>query len=168
MPTWMVRAGSGAENVTEFLKNRVVAFGDERLGKLQLPMTKQALLKLYAEKYPDAKEASRASWASQLLRLATEIAVGDTVLTYDPDARVYLIGKVTSGYEWMPGPVDGFPEGGPACSNSSCAKRSRAARDVRPPREPPKPPSSCPAEARRLDCPSTKRRFFGGGRLSPG
>ncbi len=106
---WMVRAGIGGDKVQDFHSKGLVAFGDERLGKVPDQITKQALLKLYAEKYPDEKEGSRASWASQLFRLLTEVQVGDAVVTYDPERRVYLIGKVTSGYEWMPGIVEGLP-----------------------------------------------------------
>jgi restriction system protein len=109
MAMWMVRAGAGGSKAEDFRTKGLVGFGDERLGKLQLGITKAALLQLYAEKYPEDKEGSRASWASQLLRLATEVQVGDAVLTYDAERRVYLLGKIVSPYEWMPGVVEGLP-----------------------------------------------------------
>jgi len=109
MTMWMVRAGTGGSKVEDFRAKGLVGFGDERLGKLPPGITKAALLQLYADKYPQDKEGSRASWASQLLRLATEVAVGDAVLTYDAERRVYLLGKVTSPYMWMPGVVEGMP-----------------------------------------------------------
>lgn len=95
---WMVRAN---EYVDAFLENGFVAFGGERLGKLSPQTTKEDLLKLYGEKYPEEKEASRASWASQLLRLMTEVKIGDDVTCADRERRRYLLGKITSDYEWL-------------------------------------------------------------------
>jgi restriction system protein len=105
----MVRAGERGSKVEEFRSKGLVGFGDERLGKLPQDISKADLLQLYAEKYPTDKEGSRASWASQLLRLAKEVQLGDIILTYDPERRVYLIGEVTSGYEWLPTEVEGLP-----------------------------------------------------------
>jgi len=109
MTMWMVRAGRGGDQVDEFRAKGVVALADELLGPLPQNITKPALLHLYAEKYPEDKEASRAVWASQILRFVTEIQVGDAVLTYDPDQRVYLLGKITSAYEWLPDVVKERP-----------------------------------------------------------
>ncbi len=109
MTMWMVRAGRGGEQVDEFRSKGVVALADELLGPLPQDITKVALLHLYAEKYPEEKEASRAVWASQLLRFVTEIQIGDSVLTYDPDPRAYLLGQITSTYEWLPDVVKERP-----------------------------------------------------------
>lgn len=102
MTMWMVRAGRGGDQVEGFRSQGVVALADELLGPLPNDVTKAALLALYAQHYPEDKEGSRAVWASQLLRFVTEIQAQDAVLTYDPDQRVYLVGKITSGYEWLP------------------------------------------------------------------
>ncbi len=99
---WMVRAGRGGENIDDFINREVVAFDGALLGKLSPAVTKDELLKLYAEKYPSEKEGSRASWASQLLRLITEAKVGDEVVCSDRDRRRYILGKITSEYEWLP------------------------------------------------------------------
>lgn len=99
---WMVRAGRGGENVEGFVEHGVVAFGDTKMGALSLPIKKGDLLRLYAEHYPEEKEASRASWASQLMRFIGEIKIGDTVVTFDRDRRLYLLGTITSEYEWLP------------------------------------------------------------------
>lgn len=99
---WLVRAGRGGENLDDFVSLGLVCFNDKRLGKLSTSTTKEELLKLYAEHYPEAKEGSRASWASQIARLINEVKIGDDVATWDPDRRRYLLGKVTSAYEWIP------------------------------------------------------------------
>jgi restriction system protein len=106
---WMVRAGKGGENIDDFISREVVAFDDPLLGKLPPTVTKDGLLKLYAEKYPAAKEGSRASWASQLLRLITEVKVGDEVACSDRERRRYLLGEITSDYEWLPDAAGRYP-----------------------------------------------------------
>lgn len=105
----MVRAGRGGEKVDEFRERGVVALGDEKLGKLAPETTKADLLRLYAEHYPEEKEASRGVWASQFLRFLSDLQVGDGVMTYDPDRRAYLLGTIRSPYEWAPGAVSGMP-----------------------------------------------------------
>ncbi len=99
---WMVRAGRGSEIVEEFLTHGIAALGGTKLGKLRATMKKDELLRLYAEKYPEESEQSRASWASQLLRFMTEIKAGDTVVTFDRGRRLYFLGIVSGEYEWAP------------------------------------------------------------------
>jgi restriction system protein len=98
----MVRAGIGGENVEEFLRHGLIAFGDTRLGALSPALRKDDLLRLFADKYPEEKEGSRASWASQLMRLLGEMKTGDPVVTFDRDRRLYLLGTIASEYEWAP------------------------------------------------------------------
>ncbi len=99
---WMVRAGRGGDSVEDFIKHGLVALGDTRLGKLDPSIKKEDLLKLFAEKYPDEKEGSRAVWASQFVRLLREIKPDDEVVTFDRDQRLYFIGTVTGEYDWVP------------------------------------------------------------------
>ena len=106
---WMIRAGRGGENLDDFVQKGVMGFGDPKLGKLSPTTTKDELLKLYATYYPEDKEGSRASWASQLTRFLGEVKVGDPVVTFDRDRRLYLLGKVTSEYQWQPDLVKGKP-----------------------------------------------------------
>jgi restriction system protein len=98
----MVRAGRGSENVEGFLTHGIVALGDTKLGRLPSAIKKEDLLRLYAEKYPDEKEGSRAVWASQFLRFLSEIKIGDTIVTFDRERRLYFLGSVTSEYQWAP------------------------------------------------------------------
>jgi restriction system protein len=106
---WMVRAGQGGENVEAFLKHGIVALGDPKLGEISPSIKKDELLRLYAEKYPEYKEASRASWGSQLLRFIGEIKIGDPVVTFDRVRRIYFIGTILSEYEWAPKLIEENP-----------------------------------------------------------
>jgi restriction system protein len=105
----MVRAGRGSENVEEFVKHGIVAFGDKLLGPLPPSIKKDELLELYAEKYQEDKEGSRASWASQLMRFLNEVKIGDTAVTFDRDRRFYLLGTISSDYEWQPRLIEDKP-----------------------------------------------------------
>ena len=55
------------------------------------------------------KEGSRATWASQFMRFLGEMKAGDTVVTFDRDRRLYIIGAITSEYEWAPKLIDEKP-----------------------------------------------------------
>lgn len=106
---WMVRAGRGGENVDEFLQKSVVALGWSKVGKLPATPNKAELVTRMAQLYPDEKEGTHRTWAGTLLRFAYELATGDTVLTYDPERRRYVVGTLTSGYEWQPQLVEDTP-----------------------------------------------------------
>lgn len=96
---WMVRAGRGGDRVDEFLQHGVAGFLEDRLSDLTQVKTKEELLALFANHYPQEKVGSRAAWASQLLRLLKEVRVGDPVTVGDPERRRYILGTFTSEYE---------------------------------------------------------------------
>jgi restriction system protein len=102
-------SGRGSENIDDFLRHGIVAVGDPQLGPVPLKIKKDELLKLYAEKYPAEKEASRATWASQLLRFITELKTGDEVATAHREQRKYLLGRILSDYEWAPNLIADMP-----------------------------------------------------------
>lgn len=101
-PVWMVRGGRKAAFIEGFREHGVAALGWKTLGKLSSATTKEEILQLFDEHYPAAKRKTRSTWANQVVRFISEIAVGDYVTTYDPELRVYLLGTVKSDYEWQP------------------------------------------------------------------
>ena len=106
---WMIRAGRGGENVEDFLRLGVATMGDTRLTTFTATFKKDDILRLYAEKYPEEKEVTRAVWASQLTRFIHELKVGDEVATFDRERRKYLLGQISSDYEWKPGLIPDMP-----------------------------------------------------------
>ena len=106
---WMIRSGRGGDNLEVFLRENLVGFGDAEIGVVAPSVTKDDLLRLYAQHYPHEKANSRASWASQLLRLITEVKVGDPVVTFDREQRRYIVGKISGEYRF-----EGAKEGHPA------------------------------------------------------
>lgn len=106
---WMVRAGRGSEHIDAFLEHGVVAIGWPDLGDLSKTPNKDDLSRLYAARYPGDRDGKRIGAVSQILRFVTELHVGDRVVTFDRDRRVYILGDVTSDYQWQPELVAALP-----------------------------------------------------------
>jgi len=106
---WMIRSGRGSEHVEAFVEHGVAALGWAKLGKLDPLMKKDDLVKLFASKHPEEREGQQQAGASQVFRFLTEVQVGDQVVTYDRDRRTYLIGEITSAYEWKPELIEELP-----------------------------------------------------------
>jgi len=96
----MLRAGRDSEHVDEFIAKNIVALGWSKTGEIPPGTAKEKLLKVLEQKYPDAKPATRMTWAAQLLRFVNELQVGDAVVTYDSNQRTYFLGTVASPPEW--------------------------------------------------------------------
>ena len=106
---WMVRAGRDSVYVDDFLELELVAIGWDELGPIEEDETKSQLLRRYQTTYPDQSAGSAQTGVSQVLRFLKEIKVGDTVVTYDRDRRIYYIGKVLSQTMWSPDKVPNMP-----------------------------------------------------------
>lgn len=99
---WMVRAGEGAFFVDEFRQKSIVAIGWEDVGDLSGVSDYQAIRRLVEDAYPDAKDGNKSASAGQLRRFRLEFKVGDRVVSYDPQKRSYLVGEITSDYQFKP------------------------------------------------------------------
>jgi restriction system protein len=98
---WMVRAGEYAYLLDKFRRNNVVAIGWNEVGDLS-NATPEEVKKIVKEKYPDYKKGKLNITASQLIKFRFRFKKGDYVITYDPEERVYLVGKVVGDYEFNP------------------------------------------------------------------
>ena len=106
---WMVRAGRGSVYIDDFLEQKLVVMGWEELGPIKASETKTQVLQRYKAVYPDHSEGKAKTSVSQALRFINEIKVGDTVITYDRDRRIYCLGEILSDAEWSPDIVSGMP-----------------------------------------------------------
>ena len=97
---WMVRAGRGGDHVEEFREQSLVAIGWNDVGPLTRDSTDEDIDRLFQEKHHDRKEGWRRTCAGQVKRFLRELAVGDLVCTYDPNKRIYLVGKLASEAGW--------------------------------------------------------------------
>lgn len=104
---WMVRAGEGGYLIDEFAKG-IVTVGWKEAGELHDKSQRDLRLRL-AEIYPGAKAATIQNVASVLWRFAQAVKVGDTVVTYDPTRREYLIGEIASDYRYEPKKSEDHP-----------------------------------------------------------
>ena len=107
--TWVVRAGRGAARIDEFLENDLIGVGWDLLPDLSAHSSRQQILELVKEAWPDWKPGKQTASAGQLYRFAHEISEGDRVLTYDPKRRVYPVASVISGYQYQSRKIEGFP-----------------------------------------------------------
>ncbi len=104
MTMWMVRAGGG--DYLEQFRSRGIAglCFDAGTTPLPDPPTEAVILERVTLQNPAGKPLAHKVGAWQTLRFLTEVKVGDLVVTYDRDERLYLIGEVTSGYVFIDEP----------------------------------------------------------------
>lgn len=103
---WMVRAGESGYLIDAFRKGVVsIGWGLGDVSGMDLP----ALKKLYAAKYPKEGPGRQQNAISVIWRFSHVIKLGDTVVTYDPTARLYLIGEVVGDYRYEPKAAEDHP-----------------------------------------------------------
>ncbi|WP_260476956.1 restriction endonuclease [Stenotrophomonas sp. 278] len=99
---WMVR-GDGGNLFDAFRERSVVAIGWHQLAAAAKPgVPRQDLVSRFLSAEPQAKRGTALSGASQVWRFVNEIQVGDWVVSYSPQNRVYLIGKIDGLVEHHP------------------------------------------------------------------
>lgn len=96
---WLVRAGEGGAFVGEFLAGSHVAIGWREAGLVTASTTDAELQAAFDHAYPDEKPGSRRVWLAIVRRFVREVAKGDSVMTYDPEKRVYYLGEIESDVE---------------------------------------------------------------------
>ncbi len=95
---WMVRAERNGRLYELFKEQGLVAIGWHEIGSLETLRSRDAIAARVRAEWPDWKNQSIAMAAGQLHRFRNEIKTGDTVLTYDPRRRVYLVGEISGDY----------------------------------------------------------------------
>lgn len=125
MNDWMVRAGEGGFLIEEFREGRV-AVGWSQVGDLTPLETREAILSALRRAYPHANEGRLNNHAGVLFKFRSVISPGDRVVTYDPEERTYLIGRVTSAYRYNPAGIPDYP------NERSVQWLARVKRDVLP------------------------------------
>lgn len=93
---WMVRAGKNAVLIDEFKEKNLVAIGWD-LGNLK-GKSKEEIKNIVFEKFPYNNKNQNAIIASQVYKFASDVKIGDYVLSYNPSTRNYLLGEITSDY----------------------------------------------------------------------
>ena len=93
---WMVRAGENAFLIDDFKDLNIVAIGWE-VGDLS-GKTSNEIKQIMENWYPQANKVSIGLNSGQVIRFVQDFEIGDYVISYNPHARNYLVGKITSDY----------------------------------------------------------------------
>lgn len=112
MTMWNVRAGREGKLFPIFKSQSVVALSAEDLGEdLRTYSSREQIVEALREKYPEGTQQSHRVVAGILYRFGSEVKPGDGVVTYDPNRRMYAVGKITSEYEFNVAPdlCEGWP-----------------------------------------------------------
>lgn len=122
---WMVRAGQNGVHASDFLDGGYASVGfDEELGVLPPAMSREQLIERLTQLHPARKRGAIVNAAGQLHRFHFEVERGDSVITYDPAKRRYLLGTVEGDVEHV---LDG-PHGHPY--RRRVAWQARVSRDA--------------------------------------
>ena len=97
---WMVRAGEAGYLFQDFKDNKVVAIGWNEVGDLTKLSNSKEIKERVKEAYPEEKEGSIAMSASQISKFRFDFKIGDSVITYNPQERKYLVGEIIGEYEY--------------------------------------------------------------------
>lgn len=105
---WMVRAGEGGYLNKEFAKG-FIAIGWKALGDMSKVTDLENIRKCYVKAYSQAKQGEIGNQVAMFYKFRSVIKTGDKVISYDPEAREYLVGTITSDYYYKPGEVGDYP-----------------------------------------------------------
>ena len=99
---WMVRAESDSSLFQPFISHGVVAIGWAEVGDLQAFSSREEILSMVRQQYPDWKKGAHITSASMLHRFSKEIEPEDAIITYDRTRRVYAVGSIKERYRFDP------------------------------------------------------------------
>ena len=102
---WMVRAGEGGYLIDEFTRG-FIAIGWHELGDLSSISSIDELRELYQRTYPDENPNRVGSAVGVIYKFRCELEVEDKVVTYNPQAREYMIGTLAGDYYYNPDEID--------------------------------------------------------------
>ena len=91
---WMVRAGEGGSYVDWFLDRGVAAVGWGEVGRIQPTDSDADLKRRFDLVFPGDRNGR-----FQVVKFVREVKIGDAVITYAPQRRIYHIGVIRSSVE---------------------------------------------------------------------
>lgn len=93
---WMVRSGEGGYLLDEFFEKEIVAIGWNELGEISNDITYDELKHRIFQVYQDVSSGAAGQSAGQIWRFIKEFKVGDKIVTYDSESRLYYTGEIKS------------------------------------------------------------------------
>jgi len=103
MTVWLTRAGAHGEYEQRFIEEKkvYVTWDETNINLGDLP-NRGALIKFWADLYPNAKPKALLNWASQVWPFAHEMHPGDLVVVPLKSQPAVYIGEITSDYHFEP------------------------------------------------------------------
>lgn len=98
---WMVRAGEGGFLIDKFKDKSAVAIG-WKIGDLSNVETPSSIKTKIKERFPEKSKGYVSIVSSQISKFRFDIKIGDIVISYNTDERVYLVGEISSDYIYEP------------------------------------------------------------------
>jgi restriction system protein len=99
---WMIRAGEAAYLIDSFREQDCVGIGWNELGDLSAFHNEEALRVKYLEEYPGQHTSKSGNAIAMIKKFRFDMKKGEQAISYDPPRRKYLIGEITSDYEYLP------------------------------------------------------------------
>jgi restriction system protein len=106
MALWLVRAGEHGEQEQAALQHGVAVIGWNELRDLSGIKTREELLQLLEQTYPEKKKALP-NWTGQIWAFLKRIEVNDLVVLPLKTQSAIAVGKVTGGYAYQTGLAPG-------------------------------------------------------------
>jgi restriction system protein len=106
---WKVMAGRASARVDKFVDNNLVAIGWLEAGDHTTAASRAELIDRFGVAYPDNTPRQNQVSAGQVWRFLNELKVGDQIVVYDPQLRLYHVGEIIGAPVYEPGNVEGLP-----------------------------------------------------------
>jgi restriction system protein len=106
---WKVTAGRNNTSAEQFIEQNVVAIGWAEAGDYSSIPSKEILIQLFSRVWPDKTEKQNSVGAGQAWRFMTVFNIGDRVLTYNSDTRLYHVGTITGEPVYRPDQNERLP-----------------------------------------------------------
>ena len=109
MTMWKIMAGRGSAQVDTFVDQNLVAIGWSEAGDHTTAKSRAELIGRFGRAYPDNTPRQNQVGAGQVWRFLAELQIGDRVVVYDPQLRLYHVGEIGAAPVYDPGKVEGLP-----------------------------------------------------------
>lgn len=106
---WMIRAGEQGRLFDEYEKHNVVAIGWQKIGNIKNYKTQSDIYSAYEKSFDNSKPSKTANAAAIIYKFCNAVKQGDTLISYSPERREYLIGEDLGEYFYQENLVTDYP-----------------------------------------------------------
>jgi restriction system protein len=103
---WKINSGRGSRLTATFVDKGVVAIGFGLDADFTSARSRDDIALMLRQSYPEQSDKQILVRASQAWRFLTEVSIGDQVLVYEPQSRLYHRGRISGAPAFIPGLVE--------------------------------------------------------------